>query len=271
MSAFGAYMHGNIFFILFEEAEQSLHDYLKGKGPRFDSTELWKQYEGVTCALACLHRLAPNGRLAYHRDLKPANILIVNRVMKISDFGLLEFKPVHSSEASISSGIISNIRHEYEPPPGPRYSQKSDVWSLGAIGSELAVSDIQGVKAVEEYRADRISDISQGSIAVLQGSRTFYLLNSLKKSVRDRHDQLEALFKPLHPSTKGKGKAFSEWQIGFYKPGFFLLLNRMFDLTLTSEEVVNQLKALTTPRFDIWEEQESGRLLKWPYQKNCQL
>jgi serine/threonine protein kinase len=268
MSALGAYMHGNIFFILFEEAEHSLHDYLNGKGPRFDSAELWKQFEGVASALACLHQLVPSGRLAYHRDLKPANILIVNGVMKISDFGLLEFKPVRSSEASTSSGIISNIRHDYGPPPGPRYSQKSDVWSLGTIASEIAVSDIQGVKAIEEYRKDRIRDTEDGTS---QGSKTFYLANSVKKSVLDRHQQLEALVKPLHPSTKAKAKALSEWQVRFYTPGFFLLLKRMFDLTHTSEEVVNQLMTLTRPRLDIWEEQVSGRLLRWSPQNSCQL
>lgn len=105
MVALSAYWHGQTFFILLEEADHSLHDYLKGAGDEFASDELWRQMTGLADGLATLHKLYDGTKIAYHQDLKPANILVVKRTLKIADFGLLEFKPVPSLDETGSTGV----------------------------------------------------------------------------------------------------------------------------------------------------------------------
>ncbi|KAJ5020983.1 kinase-like domain-containing protein, partial [Bipolaris maydis] len=120
MPALGAYWHGSYFFILQEEAEQSLHDYLKDPSDTFEPQELWTQMQGIAEGLSMLHNLYKDTKIAYHQDLKPANILIVKRKLKIADFGLLELRPVALPGDTDMTGIPNNhVTGFYAAPPPP--------------------------------------------------------------------------------------------------------------------------------------------------------
>jgi serine/threonine protein kinase len=159
MPILGAFQHGDIFFFLMEKAEETLGRYLRSKGTTFTPKELWEQVQGLAAGLASLHEGAFGSPVTYHKDLKPANILIVGKVMKISDFGLAEFKIVGPIvRDSRGSGVPDE--HGYRPYAAPasagsRYTRSSDVWSLGAIMSEIATFDIQKKDEVGRYRKDR--------------------------------------------------------------------------------------------------------------------
>lgn len=222
MNALGAYWHGDKFFILQEEAEQSLHDYLQGKGEEFDSEELWKQMKGVAGGLKTLHTLYEGTKIAYHQDLKPANILIVRRQLKIADFGLLEFKPLPSHEEDGSTGVpAAHNTGYYAAPRQGRYTRESDIWSLGCIMSELATCDIQGREEIQRYKEARMSDGPSG-----RDTPRFFFEKKVKKSVLRRHKDLDDC---VHSSSfLLEPTASKSFQARFYTKEFFVLLNSMF-------------------------------------------
>lgn len=217
MTALGAYSYGGTFFILMEEADETLGDYLKGRGASlaFTPKELWLQVQGIAAGLASLHSGASGSSIAYHMDLKPANILIVRRVLKISDFGLLQFK---NAGPHGDSGVQERygFRSYAAPDTGTMYTRSSDVWSLGAIISEIATFDIQQKEGVEKYRKDRQSEPEpQHTI----GSLNFHADGKVKKSVLERHLILE------RDVEKSKGlrthKPLDRFQEHFFGSEFF--------------------------------------------------
>jgi serine/threonine protein kinase len=223
MQALGAYSHGDIFFILQEEADRSLHDYLfHTNHDRYDSAELWQQIEGLSRGLAALHNLYHGTKRAYHQDLKPANILVVRGIMKIADFGLVEFRPVTVPGPGDSdiSGVESNLIMGHYRAPGERSTRQGDIWSLGCIISELTTSDIQSLDAIQQYRSERRRDTEN-----LSGSDEPKFFNSrgvVKNSVLEWHKKLRD-----HVRNTEDG-SITEFQKRFYSDQYFVLLNSMF-------------------------------------------
>lgn len=211
MPALGAYWHGNI-FILQEEADLSLHDYLKGEGQQFTGEELWKQVQGLADGLRELHNLYQGAKIAYHQDLKPANILILKGTMKIADFGLLELKPVLADDYDTTGVIGAHNTGNYTAPRRGLYSREDDMWSFACVMSELATSDLQGRDEIAKYRQGRIAD--SGS-----GTPKFFVGTSVKRHVLDRHTKLRSKALEASPDS---------FQRRFYSNSFFKLLNRMF-------------------------------------------
>lgn len=128
MVALGAYWHSSHFFILQEEAEQSLHDYLKDPSNAFESQELWTQMQGIAEGLSTLHKLYKGTKIAYHQDLKPENILTVKRKLNIADFGLLELKPITLPGDTDMTGIPNNhVTGFYAAPRQAKYTRDCDI------------------------------------------------------------------------------------------------------------------------------------------------
>lgn len=239
MVALGAYWHGNQFFILQEEADCSLHDYLKGEGAEYESSELWRQMRGVADGLATLHRIYKGTRIAYHQDLKPANILIVRRVFKIADFGLLEFKPVPLPGDTSSTGVPNaHNAGYYAAPPQDRYTRDSDIWSLACIMSELSTCDIQGRVEFEEYRKARRAGVDTWRFFTRDGQ-------SVKDAVLERHALLYNCVQSESPNRRDA--ATMRFQKEFYTKDFFFLLNNMFRSTGGLTDLSNTSMEVTVP------------------------
>lgn len=220
MPALGAYWHGDVFFILQEEADQSLHDYLsKGWGEIYSPQELWKQVRGLAEALNTLHQLYQGSKIAYHQDLKPANILIVKGTLKIADFGLLEFKPVVADDFGSTGVLRSHNKGYYAPPRHGPYTRNDDIWSFACIISELATADIQGRNEIAKYREARISNGQAAS-----DTPAFFFGKKIKNSVLDKHVHLQRTVQTQHSETDDIANSFRR---GFYNTGFFTLLNSM--------------------------------------------
>jgi serine/threonine protein kinase len=257
MPMLGAYQHGEIFFILMERAELTLGRYLKSEGTTFTPKELWEQVQGLAAGLASLHAGISGSLITYHKDLKPANILIVGKVMKISDFGLVEFKLVGPNTGdSRSSGVPDG--HGYRPyaapaPTDSMYTRSSDVWSLGAIISEIATFDIQKKEGVKQYRWDRQLEPDTG---YTYGTESFHKDGKVKDLVLERHEILEKRVERSRSPTNRE--PLDPFQEHFYTAGFFPFIETMLQyrrppqpgipalvnpgVSPTAEQVANNIK-----------------------------
>ena len=232
MVALGAYWHGSYFFILQEEAEQSLHDYLKEPGDKFESQELWTQIQGIAEGLNTLHKLYKGTKIAYHQDLKPANILIVKKKLKIADFGLLELKPVSLPGDTEMTGIPNNhVTGFYAAPRQVRYNRDCDIWSLGCIISEVATFDIHGPEGVSQYKKARMADGASG-----RDTPRFFRGQNVKESVLLMHAQL---YDHVRSALSIDGNSTAQFQRAFYNKEFFELLDRMFRRDRISADVLD--------------------------------
>lgn len=260
----GAFRYGDTFSIIFPLAESNLEDYLLKEEP-FPSEYLWKQMRGISDGLAYLHGLQDGDVdqrtkkdppkdsifIAYHLDLKPANILIINGTMQIADFGLSKVNSQILNERykESSSGWGNEGGYKaYAPPEHPRSGIKNhaahDIWSLGAIFSELKTHDIVLTDAkanrrktsVLQYRKNRqIEDAHLHDCSV-----SFHNGSELKQSVHDQHRR-------LLKAAGDKGET-DLWQSLFYQNRFCEFVTQMLakDPTKrgTASDVANTLDAL---------------------------
>jgi serine/threonine protein kinase len=239
MEAFAAFEHGSLFCIVFELAQCTLWTFLEGAiNLTYNSRDLWDQVHGLASGLKYLHGDKVHGskqedETMCHLDLKPSNILVVNMVMKISDFGLSEYRtgPVFESI------LFGNSRHEgaqvYAPParPGPP-SDKIDVHSLGAIISEITCYDIGGAHEVTRYRDGSRRDHLPGRRQEQDNSIRFYYPDTfkLKESIIDQHKRLLDATNPNADTELGAN--LDQWQERFYEQGPFRLIERMLHLRI---------------------------------------
>lgn len=199
----------------------SLHDYLKGRGDKYDSDELWNQMRGLADGLGELHQLYKGTKIAYHQDLKPANILIVRKILKIADFGLLEFKPVSLDDTGTTGVVSTHNTGYYAAPRQGRYTRDDDIWSLACIFSEVATSDVQGRNEIAQYKDARIAGGPSG-----KDTPKFYSGRKVKSQVLERHTKLQHMLEPRTCTDQAdKTRKFQE---KFYSTAFFTLLNSMF-------------------------------------------
>ena len=225
MPALGAFTHGNYFFILFEEATETLGQYLQSDGQRFTPRELWKQVHGVAEGLAHLHGIG-NNLFAYHRDLKPENILIVHDMMKIADFGLAQFQDSSTHAISNYPGQDPGHSEIYKAPENDdrTYTRAMDVWSLGAIISEIATFDLQKKEGIDRYRSERLQDIEEEGWGWLSSKR-FHNNGRMKESVRQKHRELRHR---VDQSRQSQNRAeLHPFQQHFFTDSFFTLMQAM--------------------------------------------
>lgn len=78
----------------------------------------------------------------HHGNLTPSNILCHNGLMKLSDYGL----QISSLNDDVSNQIKNTVYLAPEVLEGKKYSDKSDIWSLGFIFYE--VNHIQTIDAL---------------------------------------------------------------------------------------------------------------------------
>uniref|UniRef100_H2ZNB9 non-specific serine/threonine protein kinase n=1 Tax=Ciona savignyi TaxID=51511 RepID=H2ZNB9_CIOSA len=75
-----------------------------------------------------------HSRKVLHRDLKPGNILLVNKDVKLADFGVSK-QLLLSTYQGQAAGTFLYMSPEMLK--GQKYNAKSDIWSLGCVFYEL--------------------------------------------------------------------------------------------------------------------------------------
>ncbi|KAL4782536.1 kinase-like domain-containing protein [Aspergillus varians] len=269
MSALTAFWHQDRFSIVFEEADQTLDAYLKSDENSYSSEYLWSQMKGLAAGLAHLHG---NGepRVACHGDLKPANILIVKDVAKIADFGLVDIRAaaqLASSSALSSESADNGSRHPYAAPRGD--GMLMDVWSFGAIMSEVATFDLQKSVGLQEFRNSRLEDVQEHAPNLK--TLGFHLSRTLKQSVARKIRTLQE--EVVHDNP---------FQEHFFAQEFFDLLRKMLSDRLVecprSEDVAEALEGIyeravarVESRPDIWKDVRAGSVPEAPAADNCRL
>lgn len=277
MPALGAFYHGPHFFILLEEASETLGSYLKSDGTRFNHQQLWKQVQGLADGLAHLHG-TNKAMICYHRDLKPENILIVRETMKIADFGLLQFKapgPFGDSNGSGVNSVFDSRAYAAPAREDGRYTRAMDVWSLGAIISEIATFDLQGKEGVQRYRAERKQDMeTERDFASLR----FHNYGRMKHSVRNKHQKLRDKVERCQDPEK-----IDSFQQQFFREPFFKMVEEMLwdgiEGCPPARVIAPRLSRLqyladnpqTPGQENIWRDLAEGMLTSNPSNSNCRL
>ncbi|KAJ4269852.1 hypothetical protein NW762_001521 [Fusarium torreyae] len=169
--------------ILEYAAKGNLLDFLKATERPVtpgESQKLWTQLLKLLDGLHVLHFLneSPSNRMkGVHQDIQPANILVFPRSgrsrfdvqFKLTDFGLAELSKDLSPEGHMA--IKNGGSRMYSPPElyvnytsqghvKPQILPITDVWSLGAVYSEVLVWSLSGIDGLERYREARHSFIA---------------------------------------------------------------------------------------------------------------
>lgn len=257
----GAFQYGDSFSIIFPLADYSLEDYLQ-RGSSLAPEDMWSQMRGIASGLAFLHGLRedePNEdkkeeyvTIAYHLDLKPKNILIIKNVFQITDFGLAKVRRkmlLSRSEAESDGAGNAGGYSTYGPPEQGKRAGKDyaghDLWSLGAIYSEMATHDIhaRGTPhgSVNQYRTDLSLDEDTGGTI---RSRCFHKNGKMKDAVSSQHNHL---FKAVQSiGSRHQNTLVTPWQKKFYTEDFFGLIHKMLSHVSTgrgtAKIVENKLK-----------------------------
>lgn len=229
-SSLASFEYGETFFIVLPFAASTLDKYLRSSGVDFTPQVLWEQMQGLAEGLEYLHGFDDEyPDIAYHLDLKPSNILTVDGKMQIADFGLSQFKQLRAKSES-GSGTSNPLGYlAYAPPEhnDPRVPGKSlvtrayDLWSLGAIFSEVATFDIQKQDKLAVYRQHRRDEYENRCY----GTLCFHLSNGeMKETVLKQHRDLLA---DIEASKKSENRRkLHEWQERFYSEDFFVLIEK---------------------------------------------
>jgi serine/threonine-protein kinase ULK/ATG1 len=87
-----------------------------------------------------------------HRDIKPANLLMHNYSLRIADLGFS--KCIDSHEQLLESVVGSPLYMSPQIFERKKYTEKTDIWSLGAIFYEMLYgkSPFAGCKNLMELK-----------------------------------------------------------------------------------------------------------------------
>lgn len=115
----------------------------------------------VAHALTYLHSLQPP---VLHRDLKSRNVLLSDTLdAKLTDFGSSRVRATTQSQATMTAGVGSSLWMAPEVMVGQRYDDKSDVFSLGVVLSELDTHELPYANAKGSHHELKSSSTGSGS------------------------------------------------------------------------------------------------------------
>ncbi|XP_049848094.1 uncharacterized protein LOC126311189 [Schistocerca gregaria] len=150
---YGAVFHPRI-CLAFEYAPLgSLYDVMNGPLPNLSWALIFKWMKHIILGVKVMHEYNPP---IYHRDLKTPNILVnANYDLKISDFGLAR---IIQDESTMTTLVKLRGTYAYTAPEvyqGERYTELSDMYSVGIIFWEIAYLILKGhyQRPYEEYQS----------------------------------------------------------------------------------------------------------------------
>lgn len=154
-------------YLLFPPAEMTLAEALGGdRLSEFEDCNLYRAICGLSSGIQHVHLFFSKEYdlqlLGCHHDLKPKNILILRDKLVLADFGLSTLKEGNNSQSEFKTGDLDylapechHFRADFIVRNGST-SRKSDIWSFGAVLSEILTYIRGGCEAVREFRKRRV-------------------------------------------------------------------------------------------------------------------
>lgn len=160
----------------------TLREMLKRRG-RLPASECIQFVLELARGLAVLHGVG-----LIHRDIKPSNIILVQRVPKLADVGLV---------ASIDATLTGVGTPGYLPPEGPG-SPAADIYSLGKVLYEIAT----GLDQSQFPRIPR--ELAEHPDAPLLREINGVILKACNRFPSERHPSAEAVARDLEIIQAGR-------------------------------------------------------------------
>jgi serine/threonine protein kinase len=164
---FASYTHRQEHYLLFPPAEMTLAEALDGdRLSEFEDCNLYRAICGLSSAIKHVHLFFSKEfdlqLIGCHHDLKPKNILILRGKLLLADFGLSTLREGNNSQSDFKTGDLDYLAPECHyfgaefVVRNGKTSRKSDIWSFGAVLSEIMTYTRGGCEAVREFRRKRV-------------------------------------------------------------------------------------------------------------------
>lgn len=163
----------------------------------FSNSDLKAMFLEVLNGLKAIHKIA------LHRDLKPENILIVNKSLKISDFGLAKYVD-ESTRTRTFKGAGTPRYMAPESWTRGQMSKATDIYSLGIVFFQIATLELP-FSSADDYEMENLHRF--GSIpsaksknAGLSNRIDGIIEKMMQKSPSDRYPDAESVIADLQHS-----------------------------------------------------------------------
>ena len=203
-----AYEHKSELHLVFPWAAGNLLDFWQTRFPNTDDPlrdrflAIWmtEQMYGLASGLNAIHtdassRLAVNKKHGRHGDIKPENVLLFPKessvngklhmdTLKISDFGLMEFRGTVSKEHVPLDGLAASPTYR-----GPEWdisrqvAPSYDIWCIGCVFLEFVEWYLKGWEGVDDFSQNRLDDTAQWVEMPQYKEDTFFV-----RTVRTSHN-----------------------------------------------------------------------------------
>jgi serine/threonine protein kinase len=164
---FASYTYRQEHYLLFPPAEMTLAEALDGdRLSKFEDCDLYRAICGLSSGIKHVHLFFSKEYelqlIGCHHDLKPKNILILGDKLLLADFGLSTLREGNNSQSDFNTGDLNYLAPECHH-FGAEFivrkgitTRKSDIWSFGAVLSEVMAYTKGGREAVAEFRIKRV-------------------------------------------------------------------------------------------------------------------
>jgi serine/threonine protein kinase len=169
----------------------------KSEAKFFSESDLKSMFLEILSGIKAIHKIA------LHRDLKPENILIVDKSLKISDFGLAKYVD-ESTRTRTFKGAGTPKYMAPESWTRGQMSKATDIYSLGIVFFQIATLELP-FSSADDYEMENLHRFgSIPSVKAKNGGLSNRLDGIIKKMMQkspsDRYPDAEAVIDDLQHS-----------------------------------------------------------------------
>lgn len=174
----------------------------KSEGKYFSDTDLKGMFLEILSGIKAVHKIA------LHRDLKPENILILDKILKISDFGLAKYVDESTRTRTFKGGGTPRYMAPESWTRG-QMSKATDIYSLGIVFFQLATLELP-FSSADDYEMENMHRFgaipsARSSNGALSNRIEGVIKKMMQKSSSDRYPDAEAVMEDLRhaePATQ---------------------------------------------------------------------
>ncbi len=169
----------------------------KSEAKFFSDSDLKAMFLEILSGIKAIHKIA------LHRDLKPENILIVNKSLKISDFGLAKYVD-ESTRTRTFKGAGTPRYMAPESWTRGQMSKATDIYSLGIVFFQIATLELP-FSSADDYEMENLHRFGSIPSAKAKNGGLSNRLDGIikkmmQKSPNDRYPDAETIIDDLQHS-----------------------------------------------------------------------